>query len=264
MKYVDLHIHSEYTLGNGITKIPDLVKRAKDFGMESLALTDSGSIKGFKQFRDECEKYSIKPIFGCGFYIAPLGLDNPLTHHLVLIAKGKIGYENLLKLNHFSLNEGFKVKPRVNFEMLKKNSCDLISLTGGLGGVFDKPYLSGNEKLATDNIKKLKDIYSDNLYLELQDNGLENNKKMINVLTELSIRENIKTVVTGGSFYLDSSDYKECNRIRLENNNKELKNDGYYFKSPLTIYTIFKNNIKAVENSLLIAQNVLELEYYDI
>lgn len=247
MKYADLHIHSEYTLGNGITTIPELVKRAKEFGMESIALTDSGSVNGFDEFRIECDKYGIKSIFGCGFYVAPLGLDDSLTHHLVLLAKGEAGYNNIIKLSTYK---------RVDFNMLEIYSDDIIALTGGLGGLIDKPYIQGNRTLAINNLKRLKDIYGCNLYLELQDNGMPENKTMISVLTDLSEKESIETVVTGGSFYLDPSDYNKCNSLRLKNSNRELKSNGYYFKSPNEIFSIFRNYEKAVENSFNISQSI--------
>ena len=258
MKYIDLHIHSEYTAGNGITKIPELVLRAKALGMESIALTDSASIKGFSEFRLECEKNGITPIYGCGFYMARLGLDNSLTQHLVLLAKNSQGYKNLIALNDFSYSKGLGVKPRVDFLRLKEYSKGLIALTGGLGGIYDKPYLLGDVDLADKSLNRLRAIYGNELYLELQDNGLENNRVMIKVLTELSEKEGIKTVVTGGSFYLNPSDHKECNLVREKNDNNLLKSDGYYFKTPNEIEKLFKNHKEAIERSFHIFKSLEE------
>lgn len=264
MNYVDLHVHSEYTSGNGITKISELVNKAKEYGMEAIALTDSGTIKGFNEFAVECGRKGIKPIFGCGFYIAPLGLDNPETHHLVLLVKNEEGYSNLLKLNDFSLNEGSGSKPRIDFDVLKRFSEGLISLTGGLGGVFDKPCLSGNIDLAMVNITRLKDIFKDNLFLELQDNGIPNNMIMLDVLIELSKKLLIAPVVTGGSFYLDRDDADECNKLRVENQNKTLQGNGFYFKSGYEIENIFRMNLEAIKNSIKISRLCnMDFKYYN-
>lgn len=259
MEYTDLHIHSEYTIGNGITKISELVKRAKEYGLDYLALTDSGSIDGFNEFGQECKKHNINPIFGCGFYLAPLGHENQVTHHIVLLAKGSVGFNNLLALSRYSFNEGLDNKPRLDFEVLKKYSDSLIVLTGGLGGVFDKPYLSGDRALAMNNIKKLQNIYGENLYLELQDNNLSDNKIMLKVLISLSEELSIPLVVTGGSFYLNREDAELCNKIRVEHNNKILKGDGYYFKSPADINNIFNDQLEAVSNSISIAKEICEM-----
>lgn len=255
LKYIDLHIHTKYTKGNGVTEILPLVKKAKEFGMSSLAITDSGTIDGFSEFNKTCLEFDIKPIFGCGFYFAPLGLADSLTHHLVLIAKNSAGLANLRILSNFSFKQGLGAKPRIDFNILKKNSSDLFCLTGGLGGVFDKPFLSGNSELAYSNIKQLKDMFKDNLYLEMQDNGLDNNREMIDILPEVSKDMNISLIVTGGSFYLNPEDAKQCNEIRAKNGNKKLVGDGFYFKSEDDIKSVFKNYTAAIENSFFIANS---------
>lgn len=255
MDYIDLHIHTEYTKGNGVTNINDLVKRAKEYEMDSLTITDSGTIKGFSEFYKECANNNIKPILGCGFYFAPLGLENPVTHHLVLIAKDINGYNNLLRLNEYSLNEGFGFgKPRIDFSVLNIINSHMFCLTGGLGGVFDKPYLSGDRELAISNIIELKKVFRESFFLELQDNGLENNSTMRKVLKQQSEELNLELVVTGGSFYLNKEDSERCNILRKQNGNKELIGNGYYFKSPEEIGYSFSEYPKAISNSVYIAE----------
>lgn len=241
MGFIDLHVHTEYTKGNGISNIPDLVKRAKEFGMNALAITDSGSIKGFDKFKSECIKNDIKPIFGCGFYFAPLGLENPETHHLLLLAKGSVGYSNIDKLSQY---------PRVDFELISKYSEDVYCLTGGRGGVIDKPYLQDNPQLALNNLNKLIDIYGGRLRLELQENGLTH------VIKKLSDKYSIPMIVTGGSFYINRADASRCNSLRRSNGNRELKGDSYYFKSEDNIRTLFKEFSSAVDESVFLG-NIL-------
>lgn len=252
MKYIDLHLHTKYTKGNGISEIKGVVKRAREFSMDALAITDSGSISGFDEFNRECIDKGIKPIFGCGFYFAPMGLLDETTHHLVLIAMSNKGLDNLKRLSYFSFNKGMGSKPRIDFNILEERNHDLICLTGGLGGVYDKPYLLGDKELADGNLIRLKEIFNSRLYLELQDNELDNNKKMANVLTKLSKELSIPLVVTGGSFYLNREDSVLCNKIRSKHGNRELKGSGYFFKSMPDIIINF-NNIEAIENSYFIS-----------
>ena len=237
MGFIDLHVHTEYTKGNGISGIPDLVKRAKEFGMTALAITDSGTIKGFDKFKSECIKNDIKPIFGCGFYFAPLGLEKPETHHLLLLAKGSVGFSNIEALSRYS---------RVDFELISKYSEGVYCLTGGRGGVIDKPYLQGNSKLALNNLTRLIDIYGSRLRLELQENGV------INLIKELSDKYSIPMVVTGGSFYINKADASRCNSLRRSNGNRELKGDSYYFRSEDDIRTLFKEFSSEVDESVFL------------
>lgn len=255
MEYIDLHIHTEFTKGNGITRIPYLIKKAKEYGMRSLTITDSGSIEGFHLFNSECRKEGIKPIFGCGFYFAPLGLDKPETHHLVLIAKNNLGLNNLKELNDFSCNKGLGNRPRIDREVLKRFHSNLFCLTGGLGGVYDKPYLMGNINLADSNLEFLKDLFKDNLYLEIQDNEIEKNRIMLKQLVNLSKIENIPLVVTGGSFYLNREDCTGCNSVRRKMGNRELVGSGYFFRSPMDIKEIFCEYEEAINNSNIIGNS---------
>lgn len=265
MNYIDLHIHTKYTNGNGITEIESLVKRAKEYNMSYLAITDSASIQGFEEFNNICVKYKITPIFGCGFYFAPLGHGSNTTQHLVLIARNNIGLSNLYTLDSISKKNISKGKPRIDFKDLFLCFNGLYCLTGGLGGVFDKPYLIGDKDLAFKNLKQLKELFKEYLFIELQNNGIKNNKLMLEVIPEVARALKIKMVVTGGSFYLDSDDYKKCNDIRISNGNKKLSGKEYNFKSQKEMCLLFKNFPNELEVSFNIAEsckvnfNILEL-----
>ncbi len=260
MEYIDLHIHTEYTKGNGITKIPELVKRAKEFNMNTLAITDSGNIDGFGEFVKECNSVNIKPVLGCGFYFAPMGLKLKETEHLVLLAKNRDGYNNLLKLVEFSKTIGLLQKPRIDFDILQKYNNGLICLTGGLGGVFDKPFIAGNKNMALDNLVMLKQIFKANLYLELQDNELDLNTLIMDEIIKVSNNLEIEPIVTGGSFYLDRGDALKCNEIREENGNKILSGSGYFFKSPKDMISRFKNHADVIKNSVLVGKSIAKFD----
>lgn len=248
MLYTDFHIHTKYTVGNGITEIPELVDRAKELGMEYLTITDSGSIKGFQEFNRECKRVGIKPHFACGFYFAPLGLEDNTTHHLVLLAKNSEGLDNLYYLDNYSRTVGLGRKNRIDWEVLKERTSGLICLTGGLGGVFDKPWLQGDKDLAESNLDELFKLFNENLYLELQDNELVNNRVMNKVLYDISLSRGINSIITGGSFYLYREDAADCNIIREKNGNNSLKGSGYYFKSSEDLAGVIQNFPEAYRN----------------
>lgn len=260
MEYIDLHIHSEYTKGNGITNIPKLAKRAKKYGMNSLALTDSGNIDGFTEFIKECRNVNIKPILGCGFYFASMGLDFKETTHLVLLAKNREGYNNLLNLVEFSKTEIYSNKPRIDSNILRMHNSGLICLSGGLGGVFDKPYIAGNKKMALENLTMLKGLFNTDLYLEIQDNELELNTLILDEIVKVSHQLGIEMIVTGGSFYLDRDDSTRCNEKREQNGNNKLNGNGYFFKSPGEICKKFINNKKAIKNSVYVANSIAHFD----
>lgn len=259
MKYTDLHIHTEYTRGNGITDIPSLVSKAVALGMDSLAITDSGSLAGIPEFFKECRRQGIRPLAGCGFYYAPSGLESDETHHLVLLAKNIVGFQNLKELSSWSFSQGMGMKPRIDKNILKKHSCGLIALSGGLGGVIDKPWLLGEKEKALAGLKLLQDIFSEDFYLEFQDNGVENNRKMRTVLKELAAEHSIKTVVTGGSFYLTPEDAQRCNSVRKEQGNKILPGKGYCFKGEEEILTLFRDDKASVEESRKIVSSMEDI-----
>lgn len=255
MNFIDLHVHTKYTTGNGITEIESLVQRAKEFNMPYLAITDSASILGFKEFNNQCNKYGITPIFGCGFYFAPLGYTDSTIQHLVLIAKNNNGLKNLYVLDDISRKNLINDKPRIDFKDLTSYSDGLFCLTGGLGGVFDKPYLLGDKGLALRNLQNLKELFSDNLFIELQDNGVENNKTMIEVIPKIAQDLKINMLVTGGSFYLNKEDSKRCNSLRISKGNKKLIGNSYNFKSQAEMRDLFTDFKNEFELSFILAKS---------
>ncbi|MGL1893578.1 MAG: PHP domain-containing protein [Spirochaetaceae bacterium] len=256
MNYIDFHVHTKYTLGNGLTEIPELIKQAKKFGMKALAITDSGTTKGFSEFGKKCFSKGIKPIFGCGFYVAILGLEYKQTAHMVLIAKNVEGYKNLIKLAQFSYDKGLHNKPRIDFDILKQHNAGLACLTGGLGGIIDKPYIDGNKNMAIENLQTVKGIFGKDLYIELQDNGLELNQLMGKELIKIANEQDIKLIATGGSFYINPSDSVLCNKLREDNGNNLLEGNGYYFKSEKEIIQNFNHVPESIENTIKLYKEI--------
>ena len=174
-KFVHLHVHSEYSLLDGLSKIPKLVSQAKIMGMDSLAITDHGGLYGAIKFYKECKKEGIRPIIGCEMYIAKgamseksSGRDNE-NFHLTVLAKDYEGYKNLIKLVTLSHLEGFYYRPRVDKETLTKYSKGLMALSGCNSSEISKSLIEGN----FEDTKKLTKVYAqifgeDNFFLETQ------------------------------------------------------------------------------------------------
>ncbi|MCX6763031.1 MAG: PHP domain-containing protein, partial [Candidatus Moranbacteria bacterium] len=147
--FTHLHVHSHYSLLDGLAKIDELLDRAKELGMDSLALTDHGVLYGAIEFYQKAKERGIKPIIGCEMYLAPNGLANKrakiddVRHHLILLAKNEKGYKNLLQLVSIAHLEGFYYKPRIDKELLKKYSEGLIGLSACVEGEVPSLVLSG-------------------------------------------------------------------------------------------------------------------------
>ncbi|MBN2618928.1 MAG: PHP domain-containing protein [Spirochaetales bacterium] len=247
MEYNDFHIHTKYTKGNSTIEIKDLVARAKVFKMRTLTITDSGNIDGYKEFTKECLEAGIIPFYGIGLYYAPLGLENSETNHLVLIAKNLDGLKNIVDLSKYE---------RVDYGTLSRYSKGVIALSGGLGGVFDKPYFQGNEELGLQNIKILKELFGSNFYLEIQDNGLNENLIIMERITNLAFEYKLEIIVTGGAFYLYPNDFEKCNNLRLSFGNKQLKGSGYYFKGPKEIEQIFNKHLNGIYTTEMVRKQI--------
>src|SRR3990167_7749477 len=171
--FVHLHNHSEYSLLDGLSRMEDMVARAKELNMSTLAMTDHGNLYGAIHFYIACKQAGIKPIIGCEVYVAKRSrtdkeLEDKDYNHLILLAKDHTGYKNLMKIVTSSYLEGFYYKPRVDMELLKKHNEGLICLTACLNGYIAEPLLNGQNDETHKRLKTLQDIFPDNLYLELQ------------------------------------------------------------------------------------------------
>lgn len=257
MDYVDLHVHTEFTQGNALTKIGELTQKAAELGMSALAITDTASVSGYVDFAAACEESDIRPIFGCGFYLTTGSRFDCLDekYHIVLLAKDDYGFANILRLLARSYEEGFHKRPRIDMEILSEHSRGVICLTGGLGGIIDKKVLGGDRAAGRTWIRELRSIFTnENLYLEVQNNNLQDNKVMLQEHKHFAKRFELNFVATGGSFYLQPDEAQACNRLRKKNGNSPLSGDNYHFRSYDEMSKIFKNNPDALSNSVKIAE----------
>ena len=241
---IPLHIHTEYSLLDGMIRVSDLVNYAKDNGLNAIAITDHGVMYSAIEFYELAKSAGINPLIGCEFYVhdgdirQKDNLHNPL-YHLILIAKDNKGYKNLIKLVSTAWCEGFYYKPRINFELLKEYHDGLICTSACLGGEVLQHLQHGEKEKAIETAKKYKELFGDDYYIELQDHGLDEQKRTNPELIKIAKELGIKMVITNDSHYLrkedaDAQDSLLClqtNADKSDPNRFHFPNNEFYVKS---------------------------------
>ncbi len=267
-EWVSLHQHTGYSLLDSSAKISNLIKRAKELGMKSIAITDHGVMYGCVEFYKEAIKQGIKPIIGCEIYVASKSMyikqqdkENE-THHLVLLVKNEIGYKNLMEIVSKASVEGFYYKPRVDHEFLKDHSEGLIALSACLGGEVQSNILKGNLEKAKEIALLYKEIYKEGFYLELQYHGMEEQLKVNEELVKMSKELGIPLVATNDVHYIMKEDYKshdillciQTGKTVEEENRMRYPSDQFYLKSPEEMYEAFSYVPEALKNTVKISE----------
>lgn len=211
--FVHLHVHTEYSLLDGASRIKDLVTAAKEAGMEALAITDHGNMYGAVTFYQECKKQGIKPIIGCEVYLAPgdrrdrLDVKGIRYHHLILLAENETGYRNLSKLVSLGNIEGYYYKPRIDKEILRQYCEGIICLSACIIGEIPRAVISGNMEKAGELTREYLDIFGrENLFLEIQNHGLEEERKAREGLLYLAEKYGLGLVATNDIHYVRRQD----------------------------------------------------------
>ncbi|MCR5186002.1 MAG: DNA polymerase III subunit alpha [Clostridia bacterium] len=285
-EFVHLHVHSEYSLLDGMCRIKDLPKRAKELGMKAIALTDHGVMYGAVNFYKECIKEGIKPIIGCEVYVAPnsrldkvAGVDDNYSH-LILLAKNSTGYQNLIKLVSYGFTEGYYYKPRIDKELIEKYHEGLICLSACLAGEVNKYILKDDMEGAERVASWYKNIFKDDYYLELQNNGLPTQVMANQKLIMLSRKLGIPLVGTNDAHYLkkeDSYNHEillciQTGKKMTDEDRMRFQTNEFYIKSPEEMIDYFSNVPEAIENTVKIAEKcnfnfefgVTKLPNYDV
>lgn len=253
MQYVPLHLHSEYSLLDGAIKLKDLCAFAKENNMPAAAITDHGVMYGAIDFYRTAKEMGIKPLIGCEFYVYQGELserNSSKTHlnHLVLIAKDKQGYANLVKLVSIAHCEGFYYKPRVNFELIKKYSQGLICLSACVKGELADLILQKEFKKARETAQKYKELFKDDYYIELQDHGLDAQKRSNPDLLNIARELDIKLVITNDSHYIRKEDADwhdtllclQTNALKSDENRFHFPNNEFYIKTVSELRDAFR------------------------
>lgn len=213
MKFVQLHTHTFFSLLDGIISPEEYVKKAKEFGMEALAITDHGSMSGLLRFSNACRKEGIKGIMGCEFYINNNrdnedGKKTGTNNHIVLLAKNEAGYKNLLKINYNAMDKGFYYRGRTSEDFMFKHKKGVICLSACLAGPISTLIRNDKNKEALEKAKLYKKHYKEDFYIELHFNELEEQIKVNKILLKICEKLNIKYIVTGDCHYLNRGDEK--------------------------------------------------------
>ncbi|MFA5629336.1 MAG: DNA polymerase III subunit alpha [Dehalococcoidales bacterium] len=274
--FTHLHVHSEYSLLDAMCKIPELVNRAKELGMDSLAITDHGVMHGAIQFYKAAKDAGIKPIIGCEAYVASGSRQSRTpadkqSYHLVLLAKNNTGYQNLIQLITKANMDGFYYRPRMDKEILEEHHEGLIALSACLAGEIPRLILDGRIEDAKEAALWYKKTFGDgNFYLELQRHPIPELEPVNQELIKIGKELDIPLVATNDVHYILKEEAKfqdllTCigtNTSVLDEKRKKMADDGFYLKSHQEMSEMFQDLPEAIENTAKIADMCnLELEF---
>lgn len=267
--FVHLHVHTEYSLLDGLPKIPDLLTRAQELGYTSIAMTDHGAMYGAVHFYNRAKERGIKPIIGMEAYVAAksrfdkqakMGSDQ---FHLLILAKNFTGYQNLMRLTSIAHLEGFSYKPRIDFEILKQYHEGLIVTTGCIASQFGKAIMNDRRDEAVSLIKQYHEVFGEDFYIEIQDHPeVPEVAKVRTELVKISRELGIPLVATNDVHYVnaedaDAQDALICistRRLISDTDRMKLIGGDYYLKTKDEISAAFAEFPDAVENSIKIAE----------
>lgn len=278
MNFTHLHVHTEYSLLDGASKIKELVARTKELGMDSIAITDHGVMYGVIDFYRAAKEAGIRPIIGCEVYVAPgsrFDRENnqgeERYNHLVLLAENDTGYKNLMKIVSKGFTEGFYYKPRVDYEVLCQYHEGIIALSACLAGVVASKLVKGLYEEAKKEALKLQDIFGEeNFFLELQDHGLAPQQTVNQGLLRMHEETGIELVATNDLHYIYETDVEAHDILLCIQTGKKVSDENrmrydggqYFLKSPEQMAELFPYAKEALENTYKIAQRChVEIEF---
>ena len=275
-KFVHLHVHSEFSLLDGASRVKELPVRAKELGMDAIAITDHGVMFGAIDFYKACKANDVKPIIGCEVYVAPRtrfdkesGIDNKYNH-LILLAKNNNGYKNLSKLVSLSFLDGYYYKPRVDKELLEKYHEDLICCSACLAGEVPQAILHDDMKKAEESANWFKNLFGEDYYLEVQANSMREQIMVNQKLIALAHKLDIPLVATNDAHYLKKEDYYnhevllcvQTGKRMTDEDRMSFSTNDFYIKSPEEMEEYFSNLPEVMENTVKIAEKCnVEFEF---
>ncbi len=266
--FVHLHLHSEYSLLDGACRVRDIPKAAAAAGHRAVAITDHGVMYGAVAFYKACREAGIKPIIGCEVYVAPKsrfskeGKADSSGNHLVLLCKNEIGYKNLIAMVSASFTEGFYSKPRIDMELLARHHEGLIALSACLAGYIPRMITLGDLPAAEAYALRMRELFGDDFYLEIQDHGIADEATVTRAICELSRKTGIPLVATNDVHYLKKEDAEiqatmiciQTNTVIADGRPLGFETDEFYYKSTEEMHSLFGSIEGALENSVRIAE----------
>lgn len=267
-EFVHLHTHTEYSLLDGAARIPRLISRCKELGMDSLAITDHGAMYGVVQFYQEALLQGVRPIIGCEVYVAPRSMldkspEDKQMYHLVLLAENITGYQNLVKLVSAGFTDGFYYRPRIDIALLKKHSEGLIGLSACLSGAVPSAILAGQPETARRLATEMDEVLGHgNFFIELQDHGLMDERRVQPQLIRLARELNIPLVATNDVHYVNRDEAAaqevlmciQTGKTMDDPTRMRMETDQLYLRSPQEMAELFRHVPDAIENTVSIAQ----------
>jgi len=266
--YVHLHVHTQYSLLDGAIRIDDLLRRAAEFNMQAVSVTDHGTLFGAVEFYNKAKRAGIKPIIGCEIYVAPrtrfdkTPLDNKDISHLILLVENQDGYRNLCKLATTAQLDGFYYRPRIDKQILKECSKGLIGLSACLHGEIPRCIQQGRiEQAEAIAFEYLQTFGEGNFFLEVQNNGLQEQEQVNQIILDMSQRLSIPLVASNDCHYLSKDDVRahdvllciQTGKTVQDNERFQFRTDQLYFKSKAEMHEAFKDYPGAIGNTVDIA-----------
>ncbi len=278
IRFTHLHVHTEYSLLDGSAKIKELVLRAKELGMDSIAITDHGAMYGAVEFYKAAKEVGIKPIIGCEVYVANgsrLQKDTKSGYyHLVLLAENEEGYHNLIKLVSYGFLDGFYYKPRVDKELLRKYHKGIIASSACLAGEVARNILQTSYEKAKEAALEYLDIFGEgNFFLELQDHGMREQKVVNHALIRMHEETGIPLICTNDSHYIFQEDAQphdillciQTGKTVLDEDRMRYEGGQFYLKSPQEMAELFSQVPQALENTQKIADRCqVEFRFHEL
>ena len=275
--FVHLHVHTMYSLLDGAIRIEDLIRRTAEYGMSAVATTDHGTLFGAVEFYDQAVKAGIQPIIGCEMYIAPRSrfernaADQREMSHIILLAENQDGYRNLCRLASAAQLEGFYYKPRIDRDLLRECSAGLIALSACLHGEIPRRIVEGRLEQADQAARFYMEVFGENrFFLEIQNNGIEQQERVNAALIEMSRRLSIPLVASNDCHYLSREDVRahdvllciQTGKTIHDSERLKFRTDQLYFKPPSEMQEYFKDTPDAIANTAAIARRChLEFDF---
>jgi uracil-DNA glycosylase family 4 len=269
--YVPLHVHTTYSVTDSCSKLDDLTSKASEMQFRGMAITDHGTIGGWIEFRDECAKNNIKPIFGIEFYLtSSLSEKTKKRYHVVALAKNNQGLRNIMMLNELAQRRGFYYKPRITIDWLREYSDGLIILSACTLGIVSQYIVDDQPETAETIIRELKEVFKDDFYLELQPHDFEEQHKTNASILLLSKKYDVPLVVTSDCHYIEKDDKEYNDVLKAICFHKNLDEVGFsidtnYLMDASDMREKFKFDVEeAMSNTLKILEKCnAKLESYD-
>ena len=274
-EFVHLHLHTEYSLLDGACKVKELVAHCVKNNIKAIAITDHGNMYATLQFAEQCRKNKIQAIIGCELYMThdyKIKDNTSEFEHLILLAKNKKGYKNLVKLDSIAYVDGFYYKPRVDYKTLREHSEGLVCLSACLAGRIPKLLLRGDYEGAKKTALDLKEMFGEDFYIEIQDHGLEEQRRVLPLLLQLAKECDIQPVATNDVHYIKKEDWEMqdvlmCIQMKKtidDPKRMKFETHEFYLKTPEEMEELFHYVPEAISNTLVIAEKCNEEPCFDL